>query len=218
MPYKFDDQPFPAEAEIGFDISIPEHWMQYDLSAAGIAGLRNELLEAAPSEPEHAAAVNEIFETIGRIASDVRSSGLLSAAGTFESYEDGFLMATVCVMAFRDLPGQELDPIKLLDHVHPPSATADDGTWLRKTVVDLPESGADLCARMFGVADYRLGEGSEESVRSVLMHTAFRLPGLDKRVLVSCSSPNVEVQDELLQLFDAITGTAWFWKRLPAEI
>ncbi|MDA2811872.1 hypothetical protein O4J56_14610 [Nocardiopsis sp. RSe5-2] len=217
MAYAFEDSLIPPEAEIGFDIGIPDTWTQYDLSADGIAELRGQLLQAAgaDADAEQMSRLNEVFSTMATIAQDSRSSGLLSAAGTLERYEDGFFMATVCVMSFREPPGHELDPIKLLDYIHPPSSTADEGTWLRKTVVELPESGADLCGRMYGVADYKLDQATGEAFRAVLMHTAFRVPGLDKRVVVSCSSPNVELQDEILQLFDAITGTAWFWKRLP---
>ncbi|MDA2803768.1 hypothetical protein [Nocardiopsis suaedae] len=215
MAYQFAEPQLPDEAQIGFDIQIPEEWNQYDLSSDGIAGLRKALLEAASSDPRQAETVDELFQNVAQIAHSARSSGLLSAAGTFERYEDGFFMATVCVLAFKEPPGQELDPIKLLDHVHPPSATKAEGTWLRKSLVELPESGADLCARMFGVADYKLDEEANQGIRSVLMHTAFRVPGLKTRVLVSCSSPNVEYQSEILELFDAITATSWFWKRLP---
>lgn len=214
MPYQFEGSISPDDL-VGMDFRVPDHWTKYDLSEDSLTELRSSVLSAAAQggASQYQDALNNAFTQMGQMAREIKSSGLLSAAGTFEPLEDGVFMATVCAFAFRAPRHQELDPIRLLENIHPASSTADEGTWMQKSLVELPSSGADLCARLYGVADYALTE--TETFRNVLMHTVFRVPGLEERVLISCSSPNVEHQDEILDLFDAITGTAWFWKREP---
>lgn len=206
MPYLFEED--VPKVDILFDISIPETWQQYDLSGDALAELRAQALEQHGNRPEEMSALNDLFTDIAQVTSEATGAGLLAAAGAFEEYDDGFFMATVCVFSFPAGRGrQSMDPVRMIEHVYPDTATAREGTWLRKEVVDLPESGAGPCGRVLGVTDYDM---EDAVVRSVVMHTAFELPGLDKRVMVSCTSPNSLHLDEVLDLFDAITGTARF--------
>ncbi|WP_304452281.1 hypothetical protein [Nocardiopsis sp. YSL2] len=209
MPYLFEED--VPKTDIMFDIDIPETWMEYDLSGDALAGLRAQALERHGNRPEETEALNELFTDIANVTSDATGSGMLSAAGAFEEYDDGFFMATVCVFAFPAGKGEQtLDPIRLVEYIHPDSATAREGTWLRKTSVDLTEQGMGQCGRIYGVTDH---DTDEAIIRSVVMHTAFEYADLNKRILVSCTSPNSREAAEVLDLFDAITGTARFWER-----
>lgn len=206
MPYQFEED--VPEVDILFDIAVPETWTQYDLSGDALARLRAQAVEMHGNRPEELDALNDMFGDIAQVTSDVVGAGLLAAAGVFEEYDDGFFMATVCVFAFPAGKGAHaMDPIRMIEHVYPDTATAREGTWLRKDVVDLPESGAGTCGRVFGIADHDL---EDAVVRSVVMHTAFELPGLDRRVMVSCTSPNSQQVEEVLDLFDAVTASARF--------
>ncbi|MEU3233464.1 hypothetical protein [Nocardiopsis alba] len=209
MPYVFEED--VPETDVMFDIDIPEHWAQYDLSGDSLAEMRSRALERYGNRTEDADALNDLFTDIAQVTGDATGSGLVSAAGTFEEYDDGFFMANVCVFVFPSGRGENaLDPLKLVEHVYPASATAREGTWLRKTTVDLDESGLGRCGRIYGITDY---DTDEAIVRTVAMHTAFEYPDLNKRIMVSCTSPNSREAEEVLDLFDAITGTARFWER-----
>ncbi|WP_017569497.1 hypothetical protein [Nocardiopsis halotolerans] len=209
MPYLFEED-LPGE-EIGFDVRVPDNWTRYDLSGDALADMRAQAAARFGERSAEMDVLNDVFADMTTSLRDTTDSGLLSAAGVMEEYDDGFLLANMCVFAFTAPPGQDMDPLKLVEHVYTSAATDRPGAWLEKTVVSLPESGADLCGRIYGVADYDVGDIA--TVRTVAMHTAFRAPGVDKRILVSCSSPNVDQTADVLDLFDAITGTAWFWRR-----
>ncbi|XKK41432.1 hypothetical protein HFP72_14605 [Nocardiopsis sp. ARC36] len=209
MPYLFEED--LRGWEIGFDIRVPDNWSRYDLSGDAVADLRAEAARQFGERSHEMTVLNDVFADMAGSLRDATGSGLLSASGVTEEYDDGVLMASVCVFAFPAPRGQDLDPLKLVEHVYTSAATDRPGAWLEKTVVHLPESGADPCGRIYGVADYDVHDVA--TVRTVVMHTAFRAPGVDKRVLVSCSSPNTAQTAEVLDLFDAITGTAWFWRR-----
>ncbi|MFE9243159.1 hypothetical protein [Nocardiopsis sp. NPDC006938] len=209
MAYLFEED--VPQRDILFDYALPEGWKQYDLSGDSFASMRAKVLEAYRNRPEEAEALNELIADMAAVAGEATGAGLISAAGTFEEYDDGFFMATVCVFAFPAGRGEyAIDPLRLVDFVYQDSATAREGTWLNKTVVDLTESGLGRCGRIFGVTDY---DTEEAILRTVAMHTAFEYPGLDKRILVSCTSPNSHEVDEVLDLFDAITASARFWER-----
>ncbi|MFE3461025.1 hypothetical protein ACFXKD_26075 [Nocardiopsis aegyptia] len=209
MAYLFDED--VPKTNIMFDIDVPETWTQYDLSGDAIARLRAQALEQHGNRPEETEALNELFTDMANVTSEVTGAGMLAAAGAFEEYDDGFFMATVCVFAFPAGKGEQtMDPLRMVEYVYSDSATAREGTWLRKTAIDLTEQGLGVCGRIHGVADY---DTDEAIVRSVVMHTAFEYPDLNKRILVSCTSPNSQEAEEVLDLFDAITGTARFWER-----
>jgi hypothetical protein len=206
MPYLFEED--VPKRDIMFDYDIPEHWTQYDLSGDSFAQMRAQALEVYRNRPEEAEALNELIADMSRVTSEATGAGLISAAGTFDEYDDGYFMATVCVFAFPAGRGEHaIDPLRLVDYVYQDSATAREGTWLRKTTADLSESGLGRCGRIYGVTDY---DTEEAILRTVAMHTALEYPGLDKRILISCTSPNSREVEEVLDLFDAITGTARF--------
>lgn len=207
MPYVFEED--VPEVDIGFDVAVPEGWTQYDLTGDTVARMREQAVALYGNRPEELNALNDLLADIARVTRDAVTGGLIAAAGTFEEYDDGFFMATVCVFSFPVGHGdQTLDPIRIIEYVYPDTATAREGTWLKKTTVDLPESGSPVCGRVHGVTDYEMDDAL---VRSVVMHTSYTLPGLDRRIMVSCSSPNVLQLEEVMDLFDAISGSARFW-------
>lgn len=212
MAYQFEDNS-TNDTEVVFDIRVPEDWTHYDLSADGLAALRSNLLGVAAQNPDERAQVEDFFVELASISQNFSNSGMLSAAGVMKMYDDGPFMASMALFRFMSPKSHDMDPLKMIDHLHPPEATAAEGTWLEKLVVELPDSGAESCARVQGVTDYQ--HSPEVTLRTVAMYTAFRVPGSRARLLVACSSPNVREQGEVLDLFDAITGTSRFWNRAP---
>ncbi|GHC96240.1 hypothetical protein GCM10007079_48600 [Nocardiopsis terrae] len=210
MAYQFEDN---TTTEVVFDIRIPEDWTHYDLSADGLAELRSNLLGVAAQNPGDSAQVEDFFVELASLSQNFTDSGMLSAAGVMKLYEDGPFMASIALFRFTSPKSHDMDPLKMIDHLHSSGATESEGTWLEKTVVELPDSGADSCARAQGVTDYEYSP--DVTLRSVVMYTAFRVPGSRARLLIACSSPNVREQGEVLNLFDAITGTSRFWHRAP---
>jgi hypothetical protein len=72
--------------------------------------------------------------------------------------------------------------------------------------VDLPDAGP--AGRVVGLEDLPITD--EVSVRYVVMHTVVPIPGADGALVVTCGSPNLSLAGELLDLFDAISGTFQF--------
>ncbi|GAA3730386.1 hypothetical protein [Salinactinospora qingdaonensis] len=206
--YIFDDAVDEA-GEIGFDFRVPEGWSEFDLSSDGLAARREETLRHLADDPDRQQAASEVFTTAGHTLDRATSAGLIAAAGVCDRYEDGYFMANVTVFSCAVPPGRHLDPLDMVGHLHPPEHQTPGQTWLRTMLAELPEIGP--CGRVIGVAEHR--ETDDVALRAVVTHTAVPVPNSGKRLLVSCTSPNIEQVDAVLDLFDAITATVRFRRR-----
>lgn len=193
--------------EVGFDFRVPDGWSEFDLSGATLADRRAELLSAYADDPQRQEAASAMLDGVTRELKRATDLGLIAAAGTLENYDDGLFMANVCVFSLATSPGQGADLFSIAESIHPKRDQTPGETWLQTVPVDLPETGT--AARVFGLAEHRVDE--ENRVRSIVMHTVIKVPRRDRQLLVSCSSPNTDHPDELLDLFDAITQTVRFW-------
>lgn len=183
----------------GFSLRLPESW--YDLSVAGesdenaIARRVWEHCQVAGFDEQQA---GKLTASVRRSARQARDAGALHAAGTFEVYEDGLLVASIVVAKVTPpVNGDVIGALTTLGDTAAPS-----GTWYRIGTEQLP--GLGRIARVHGVQDVT-HEG--ETIRTALMQTVVRLPGSTDVLVVTASSPNVDAADELFELFAAITDT-----------
>ncbi|GAA3730370.1 hypothetical protein [Salinactinospora qingdaonensis] len=206
--YQFEEDVAAPLVEVGFNMLIPEGWTSFDLTGDTLAQRRAELNDSFDGSPEARAAMNDLLVQTRQFVTDAARSGLISASGVCEEYEDGLFLASVAVFAFHPPQGEDADPLRMVDHIHPKEQQRSENLWLRTLTVEIPSAG--VCGRVQGIAEHDLTE--DASVQMVVMHTAVNVPGSRVKLLVSCSSPNLPEVDGLLDLFDAITATLRFWE------
>ncbi len=129
-------------------------------------------------------------------------------------FDDGLFLGYAMVFAISVPPGHELTlPVLSAQLAAPdrPSRTGNKAPANRKvTAVTLP--GVGQVARITGTEEASLT--TDVSVRMLTMHTVVPIPGSERDYLIiTCTSPNLPLEAEVYELFDAITGTFRF---LPA--
>ncbi|GAB3206731.1 hypothetical protein ACQEU5_10020 [Marinactinospora thermotolerans] len=209
--YRFEEEDAGGDnpiVPVGFELRVPEGWTEFDLTGETLAERRAELTRQLAGRPEALEAVDDLFAQFRQLSRAATETGLVFAAGAFEKYEDGLFMANVAVFSFNPPPGEDVDLIRMVEEIHPAAGQRAEHTWLKTTTVQIP--GAGVCGRIFGVAEHEMVPGVPTF--QVVTHTAVNVPGMRKKLLISCASPNIDQVDPLLDLFDAITGTIVFWE------
>lgn len=194
---------------VGFTITVPTSWFEVDLAPATrdatIAQLVEERVSTVPELREHRSTIARILRTQSREAWE---SGARFCACMVEPTEDGPIPASVTVSVVRGpaglRPGDAAHTAALLAPFTVKTASGPDDTWREVGAVEVP--GALVGARAWGVEDVDLPEDAGW-VRVVTMLQMAPVPGTDQVVLVTCSSPVVDLADALLDVFDAICGT-----------
>jgi hypothetical protein len=197
-----------GDLPIGFSIAVPSSWFEIDLRPAtrdsSIATLVGDRVSAVPELREHRATITRMLRKQARTAAE---GGAVYCACMLETSAAGSLPASVTVsLAPGPLAGGD-DPDRfaaLLDSLQVKEAKSEDDTWSRVTIVDI--AGVGKCARQLGMEDVELPEGAGW-IRVVLMQTFLVLPGRNRVIIVSCSSPVLPIADAWFDMFDAITGT-----------
>jgi hypothetical protein len=198
----------PPRDPLGFSIAVPDSWFELDLHVAtreaSIAALVDDRVSPVPELREHRGTITRMLRRQARTAAD---GGAVYCACMVEPTEDGPLPASLTV-TFVPGPlavGDDADRFaSLVDSLRTKNPKDGDDTWSRVTTVDLPELGP--CARQYGVEDVDLPDGAGW-LRVVMMQTFVVLPGRNRVVVVSASSPVLPLADAWFDVFDAITGT-----------
>lgn len=196
-----------------FVLDVPDSWAELDVSGEALAETRAAALALAGTVREQA-AINDLFRQAREISKAARRRGALFAAGTATMFDDGLFLGYAMVFAISVPPGQELTlPVLAAQLAVPdrPSRTGNKTPANRKvTAVTLP--GVGQVARITGTEEASLT--ADASVRMLTMHTVVPIPGAERDYLiVTCTSPNLPLEAEVYELFDAISGTFRF---LPA--
>ena len=198
----------PADAgldgRLGFTLTVPESWFEIDVEPATRDESIRRLVEDRVRGNETMWAVrHEITGLLRQQARQAWEAGATYAASMAVPTDDGPITASVVVSLVRGPVGGRADDVAALvaERLAVVPRT-DDGRFTSVSTVDLPTVG--VCARSFGVEDVPLDRGF---VRTVFMQTFAPVPHLNKLFLVSASSPVVALAEDLLDLFDAVTGT-----------
>jgi hypothetical protein len=187
----------------GFTLSVPDSWFELDVNKAtrdaNIKLLVESRVREQPDLWEHRAA---LIRLLRRQAHDAAEAGAIYCACFVMVLEDSVIPGALTVSAIPAPPGRAgIDSIaELLPNRE---STADGGTWMARSIVDLPHIGR--VPRSQGVTDVEVPDGSG-SVRSLIMHTFVPLDD-GQVLLVAAGSPAADLAEPLLELFDAVTGT-----------
>jgi hypothetical protein len=197
----------------GVSISVPESWYEFDIHPASrddnIRRAVNQRIRAMPELAQYRSALLKLLRDMARNA---WNSGAVYCGCMAEELENVPVTAsmTVAVVSTRSPDGElvDLDPRVMVQALKAKTARHPQDTWQRVTTVDIV--GVGTAARTEGVEDLPL-PGTPRTVRMVTMQTFVRVPGMDDRVVVvTGTSPAVNLQDAFLDLFDAITSTFRF--------
>jgi hypothetical protein len=197
-----------------FSLRIPESWFEFDVWRATRTGDLTRMVDARLAEvPEWRGHRAAILRGLRQIAEEAdRRGAVYCAAAADRVDDDGTMLATLMVFTTEGMPDPGLNTVEAIAAQITATARTDDGTdWREVRVVDLP---AGRAVRVRGVTG--LGEAADvEHLRLVTMQTLIPVPGGDGVLDVVLTSPQVELTDGLLNLFDAISATLT-WDGGPA--
>lgn len=201
----------PSDAGVtglGFSITVPDSWFEVDTRpATRDASIKSLVYERVREQPDMREARPAIVKLLREFAERASAAGAVYCACMVHPTDEGPITASATITLI-DSPGSAaaapLTVDRLLDELSNRDAQGRITTQL--TVAALPEVGE--VARSYGVEDLQLPDG--RTLRSVVMQTFVPLPGRDELALVSCSSPVLDLEDQLLDLFDAVTSTFRF--------
>lgn len=191
----------------GFSIAVPPSWFEVDVHPdtrnSSINRLVIDRTRAVPELFAHKAALVRALRAAARTA---HGRGAVYCGVMVEGFESALLTASVTVSVVTAPP----DADGVLEHLRPIARSGPDSTWRDVLYADLPHAGR--VARTVGVEDVTMPDGAGW-LRTVLTQTFVPMPGTDRVVIITASSPILPLAEELHQLFDAISSTFQF---LPA--
>ncbi|MFY1671602.1 hypothetical protein ACN27G_16745 [Plantactinospora sp. WMMB334] len=187
---------------IGFELRTPQDWVDFSVAdEASENRVADEVWHRAREGGFTEEQAGQYAEQLRRSVRQARTTGAVHAAGTFQVYEDGALIATVLVSVVT--PPATGDIIGALTAVAQPAHA--DGTWRRVSTVRIPAIGT--VGRVHGI---QIVTQDGATMRRAVMHTVVPLPGTVNVLVVTGSSPNLAEAEEIFELFDTITATLTF--------
>jgi hypothetical protein len=198
---------------VGVAIRVPANWFEFDLHPASrddnIRRAVNERIREIPELAEHR---GELLRLLRRMAREAYDAGAVYCGCMAEDPGEEPLIASlmIAVVSTRAPDGglTDLDPRAMAAALKTKAARDPRDTWQRVRLIDIAETGAAVCTE--GVEDLPV-PGTGKTVRMVTMQTFIRVPGVEDRIaVVTATSPALDLQDELLELFEAIGATFRF--------
>jgi hypothetical protein len=190
-----------------FTLRVPPSWFEFDVWRATRTGDLARLVDdriAADSRlrPWRAALLKALREAAEQAE---RQGAVLCAAMTDPVAEDGVLAAILTVFHTTGSPLPGGNTVEAMAAQIPATAgDGDESTWRQVEIVEIPAGAA---VRVRGVDVVQLGEHQQ---RCVLMQTLVPVPDGRGVLNVVLASPQTELTEPMLDLFEAISETlAW---------
>lgn len=198
-----------VEPGVGFSVTVPSTWFEIELSPSTRDASIRTLVDERVSEIEelrpHRATIVRLLR---RQARDAWAAGARYCACMVEPTDEGPITASATVSVVTGPLGTRPDDpayaAALVAPLREKEPAHDDDTWSRVAPVDVPGGGPG--ARTWGLEDVDLPDGAGW-VRVVQMMQLVPVPGVNRVVILTCSSPVVALAEPLLDMFDAICGT-----------
>jgi hypothetical protein len=188
----------------GFTVRVPESWWEFDVWRATRTGDLARLIDSRIAEaPELRPHRGTLLRMLREAAENAERHGARSCAVATDVVDDaGMLVATLMVFQRPPSPDPVHDTVDAIaGQVTAGSSGPGSPTWRRVEIVDI---AAGRAVRVQGVEATDVGG---RSIDAVVMQTLIPVPD-DVGVLnVVLTSPQVELAEPLLELFDAISGT-----------
>lgn len=202
---------------VGFALTVPPSWLEIDVApetrASSLEALVEQQVRDVPELREHRTALGRLLR---EQAEQAWAAGSSYCASMIEPTEDGPVVASAVVLVVPAPVGVASGSVleAVAAPLVPRARKAADEPWREVERVEIP--GADGAVRAFGLEDVELPDGAGV-VRTVTMQTLVPLPA-QRVLLLTCSSPVVDLAEDLLDLFDAISGTLEVVEAPVAEV
>jgi hypothetical protein len=197
----------PAPA--GFVLRVPESWLEFDIWRATRTGDLARLIDSRIAEsPALAPQRGALLKALRQAAGDAERQGAVFCAVMGELVEDaGMLAATAMVFHTEGAPDPADNTVEAIaGQVTAVAPSPGSPHWRRVEIVEIP---AGRAVRVQGIE--AIGADGR-GIDCVLAQTLIPVPGdsgvLNNGVLnIALTSPQVELADAMLNLFDAISST-----------
>lgn len=194
-------------AGMGFTLRLPASWYEFDLWRAARTGDLARAVDARIAEhPQLKPHRGDLVRALRGMAETARSQGAVYCASMLELIGSDLVLANLMVL-HTDGPaepgGTTVETIASQVPAVAPSTESPE--WRQVEIVETP---AGRAVRVQGID--RLTADGGRSAPVVVMHTLVPVPE-DRGVLdLVLTSPQVELAEPMLDLFDAVSGTlAW---------
>jgi hypothetical protein len=191
-----------VEGRLAYTISVPATWFELDVEPATRDDSIRRLVETRVRGNE---VMWEQRHAIQKVLADQARAAYETGATYCASFsiptDEGPITGSVTVSLIMD-PAYD-EETSIADFFRSVPRTDDElAPHIDVTTVQI--DGVS-CARSSGIEDTPVGDGG--FVRNVSMLTAVPVPDHRRLFLVVCSSPVIVLEEQLLDLFDAVTGT-----------
>jgi hypothetical protein len=206
---------------IGFVLRVPASWTEFDLWRASRTGDLARMVDARIAEaPELAPRRGVLLRLMREAAQTAERNGAQWCAVSNEVADTdggGMLAAVGIVFQTAGAPDPADNTVEAMAaQITAVAASAGTHRWRRVELVDLP---AGRAVRVYGIQaaqpdDGRHGVGV--SVDVVTMQTLIPVPGDNGVLNVVLTSPQLDLTEPMLGLFEAISSTLT-WTRLSSS-
>lgn len=199
----------------GFVMRVPETWVEFDVWRANHTGDLARLVDARVAEtPELKPHRGALLKLLKEVAAHAERSGALYCAAMCDmSEETGLLAASVMVLQNDGPPDPRDNTVEAIasqvSSVVPSGSGGPDEPWRQVAIVEIP---AGRAVQVKGMEPAVPGRPDSQVVS---MLTLVPVPGGGGVVTIVAMSPQVELADPMLDLFDAISST-FGWSNVPA--
>jgi hypothetical protein len=198
----------------GFRIRVPPSWFQFDAWRASRTADLARLVDARIThEPQLGQYRGALLGLLREFAEDAQRRGALLCAVTADPVANaGNLLASLMVFRTEGSADPKQNTVEgIAAGITAHEGGEGNGSWRRVHVIELP---AGRAVRVSGVDVVH--EGTAE-LDAVVMHTLWPVPAPGGGVFdVVLTSPQTQLADAMLDLFDAISGT-FTWVENEAE-
>jgi len=207
-----------AQAPDRFTLRVPPSWLQFDIWRAtrtgDLARIVDDHLTRLPNLRPHR---GDILKALRGLAREAEQAGAVTCAAAVEG--NGAVLATLAVFITEGMQDPALNTVSAIAAQIPSTARPDsdsDGAkksdWREVRLIDIPAGDAVQVRSVSTLED----QTASTPVRIVSMETLLPMPGRDRILNVVLTSPQTELADDLLNLFNLITETL-AWATTPAR-
>lgn len=205
--------PASAATTLGFTFRVPESWLEFDVWRATRTGdLARELDSRITQAPELEPHRGTLLKALRQAAADAERHGAVCCAVMLDPVADAGMLAATLMVFQTD---GAADPAHNAPEVIASQVTAvapveGQAHWRRVEIVEIP---AGRAVRVRGVEAAAMGG---RSVDCAVMQTLIPVPHERGVLNMVLTSPQVELAEPMLDLFDAISSTLT-WLTTPGQ-
>jgi len=197
-------RPAVTPAPAGFVLRVPESWFEFDIWRATRTGDLARMIDARIAEsPSLAPRRGALLKALRQAAQEAERQGAVFCAVMGELVEDaGMLAATAMVFHTEGAPDPAGNTVEsIAGQVTAVAPAPGSPHWRRVEIVEIP---AGRAVRVQGIEAI---DADGRGVDCVIAQTLIPVPTDNGVLNIVLTSPQVELADPMLDLFDAISST-----------